>query len=115
MTVNSTMLHQFESTLTGHCPEECEQQYFEPIMNSDAMIDSKTANRFGAYRAQDIAVLEMRYHTEKYIQTWRLKPSPLVAMERLGIVTGATSLMLLIVILLSRLGKARRKALQFRR
>ena len=96
MTVNSTMLHQFESTLTGHCPEECEQQYFEPIMNSDAMIDSKTANRFGAYRAQDIAVLEMRYHTEKYIQTWRLKPSPLVAMERLGkdtIITRGKSLL----------------------
>ena len=61
MTVNSTMLHQFESTLTGHCPEECEQQYFEPVINSDAMIDSRTANRFGALRTQDIAVIEMRY------------------------------------------------------
>ena len=55
------MLHQFESTLTGHCPEECEQQYFEPIINSDSMIDSRTANRFGASRTQDIAVIEMRY------------------------------------------------------
>ena len=54
------MLHQFESTLTGHCPEECEQQYFEPIINSDSMIDSRTANRFGASRTQDIAVIEMR-------------------------------------------------------
>ena len=55
------------------------------------------------------------YNTEKYIETLRLKPSPLVAMERLGIVTGATSLMLLIVILVARLGKHRRRALQFHR
>ena len=55
------MLHQFESTLTGHCPEECEQQYFEPVINSDSMIDSRTANRFGALRSQNIAVIEMRY------------------------------------------------------
>ena len=59
------MLHQFESTLTGHCPDECEQQYFEPIINSDSMIDSKTANRFGAFRTQDIAVIEMRYESHK--------------------------------------------------
>ena len=75
MTVNSTMLHQFESTLTGHCPEECEQQYFEPVINSDAMIDSRTANRFGALRTQDIAVIEMRYLLVMYPSLFFGEPS----------------------------------------
>ena len=77
------MLHQFESTLTGHCPEECEQQYFEPIINSDSMIDSRTANRFGASRTQDIAVIEMRYgFVELFMFTFYLENKFLIGQTR---------------------------------
>ena len=108
VTVNQTMLHRFESTLTGHCPEECEQQFFQPVITSDAEIDSRMANLFSVYRPQDIAILELRYSRQPFIHSYRFKPSSLVAFERLGIVTGATSLTLLIVILVSRLSRQRR-------
>lgn len=110
VTVNSSMLQRFESTLTGHCPQECEEQFFKPLITSDTEIDSRMANTFGVYRAQDIAVLEIRYNTKPFIHTLRFKPGPLVSLERVGIVTGATSLLLLIIILVSRISKQRRRA-----
>ena len=74
VTVNSTMLHRFESTLTHHCPQECEEQFFEPVILSDAAIDTRLAQLFGAPRSQDIAVLEIRYKSQAFIETLLLKP-----------------------------------------
>ena len=48
--VNSTIWDQFESTLTDHCPEECEEQFFDLLVSSDSQIDNRMANLFGAYR-----------------------------------------------------------------
>ena len=113
VTANSSVLQRFESTLTNHCPEECEQQYFEPIINSDSLIDGQTALRFGALRTQDLAVLEMRYRTEEYIQSWRLIPSVLISIEKLSIVTGVVCLIMLLIFSLNQLGK-QRQGLKFR-
>ena len=50
VTINQTMLHKFVSTITKHCPEECESQFFEPEVTADAVIDDNTAQLFGAFR-----------------------------------------------------------------
>jgi hypothetical protein len=34
------------STITKHCPEECESQFFKPEVTADAIIDDKTAQLF---------------------------------------------------------------------
>ena len=57
VTINQTMLHKFVSTITKHCPEECESQFFEPEVTADAVIDDNTAQLFGAFRYVYISVI----------------------------------------------------------
>ena len=65
VTINQTMLHKFVSTITKHCPEECESQFFEPEVTADAVIDDNTAQLFGAFRYVYISFIMYVYITLK--------------------------------------------------
>ena len=114
VTINSTILHKFESTITKHCPEECESQYFEPEVTADAVIDEKTAQLFGALRPSEIAIIELRYRSEEWIKTLRQRPGIIVFLEVLGSVSGTVLTFTLIVYVVSKL-LSKRKQMLFKR
>jgi hypothetical protein len=107
VTINSTILHRFETTLTDHCPQECSSQYFEPEVTADAVIDAKTAAQFGANRPEDIAIVEMRYRSEELVHTLRQRSAILVLLERLGSVSGCILTLSLIFYVIQKLCKKR--------
>ena len=106
--VNSTMLHRFESKLTENCPYACEHQYFQPKINSDFVIDFRTAEIFGAFRPQDIAILEMRYTSEEMIETLREKHVLLTLLEKLAFISAPLSSLWLLTFWVMKLCKRRR-------
>ena len=71
VTINQTMLHKFVSTITKHCPEECESQFFEPEVTADAVIDDNTAQLFGAFRY--VLIYIIHYVCIYYFKTKRLR------------------------------------------
>ena len=111
VTVNSTMLHRFESSLTDYCPHACEHQYFQPIITSDSMLDFRTSEQFGAFRPQDIAILEMRYTSEDLIETLRQKHVLLTLVEKLAFISAPLSTLVLLTIWVSKLCKTRKRRL----
>ena len=114
VTVNSTILHKFESTITKHCPEECESQFFKPEVTADAIIDDKTAQLFGAFRPSEISIIELRYRSENLIKTLRQRPGALVFLEGLGSVSGSVLTVTLIFYVVSKLF-SKRKQMMFKR
>ena len=101
------MLHRFESKLTENCPSACEHQYFRPQITSDFVIDYRTAETFGAFRPQDIAILEMRYTSEEMIETLREKHVLLTLVEKLAFVSAPLSTLLLFTLWAAKLCKRR--------
>ena len=102
------MLHRFESKLTENCPNACEHQYFQPQITSDFVIDYRTAETFGAFRPQDIAILEIRYTSEEMIETLREKHILLTLVEKLAFVSAPLSSLFLFTIWTVKLCKRRK-------
>ena len=101
------MLYRFEVKLTENCPSACEHQYFRPQITSDFVIDYRTAETFGAFRPQDIAILEMRYTSEEMIETLREKHVLLTLVEKLAFVSAPLSTLLLFTLWAAKLCKRR--------
>ena len=98
VTVNSTLLHKFESTLVKHCPLECYRQYFATEVVSDVAIDFQTANQFVTSSGFDVSIVKFRYRAEPNVKTRRYVPSLTVFVNKLGSVLGLASFLFLILI-----------------
>ena len=98
VTANSTLLNRFETTLSKHCPLECDRQYFEPEVVADIETDPRTAQQFGEPDPAGISILKFHYRMQPFILTKRYVPGTLILIAKLGSVGGCAALILLLVI-----------------
>ena len=99
VTVNSTLLHKFESTLVKHCPLECNRQYFATELVSDVATDFQTARQFLTSAGRlDVSIVKFRYQAEPFVKTRRFVPALTVFISKLGGILGLASFLFLILI-----------------
>ena len=109
VTLNTTLLERFETTLAKHCPTECYMQYFESVVRSDIATDPLTARQFYASSPNGLSIVKFNYRASDYILTEMSVARSTTFFYNLGSLCGGFSSLLWILYLLKRLCKRRKR------
>ena len=109
VTLNSTLLERFETTLDKHCPAECYQQYFEPMIGSDIATDPQTARQFYSHHSRGLSIVKFNYRASEFIPTKMYVPKFNTFFYNFGSLCGGISGVFWVLYLLKRLCKRRKR------
>jgi len=109
VTLNSTLLERFETTLGKHCPEECYLQYFEPIVRSDIATDPQTARQFHSHNSRGLSIVKFNYKASEFILTEMFVPRSTTFLYNLGSLCGGLSIIFWVLYILRRLCKRQKR------
>ena len=109
VTLNSTLLERFETTLEKHCPAECYQQYFEPVVRSDIATDPQTARQFYSHHSRGLSIVKFNYRASEFISTEMFVPRSTTFFYNFGSLCGFVSIVFWILCLLKRMCKRQKR------
>ena len=109
VTLNSTLLERFETTLGKHCPAECYLQYFEPIVRSDIATDPQTARQFYSYNSRGLSIVKFNYRASDFISTEMFVPRSTIFFYNLGSLCGGVSIVFWFLYMFKKLCKRQKR------
>ena len=109
VTLNSTLLERFETTLEKHCPTECYLQYFEPIVRSDIATDPQTAQQFYNQHSRGLSIVKFNYRASEFVSTQMFVPRSTTFFYNFGSLSGGLSVIFWVLYLLKRLCKRQKR------